>query len=114
MMISFAQLVRISKRVTKAAGYLELDLPQNALESLSDVGQSGPFEGEIEMLRGEAYRRQRRFADAAKAFKTAARKGSPDRDACLALSICLQQVGQTGQAIQMLARARGANQPKSL
>jgi tetratricopeptide (TPR) repeat protein len=110
--MSVAQLLRVSKRVMRASGYLELDLPQQALDCLDEVDPVGPFAAEIEILRGEAYRRQRRFGDAAKSFKTAARMRSPDRQAYLALSMCLQQCGDVAQAVQMLAQARGAGMPK--
>ena len=109
-----AQMIRVSKRVTQAAGFLELNLSQKALDCLHNLGPLGPFEAEVELLRGEAFRRQRRFQDAAKSFSTAVRRfvSPQDQRTYLALSACFQQVGDPAQALQMLARARGADAPK--
>jgi tetratricopeptide (TPR) repeat protein len=112
MDIAIAQLIRVSKRVTRASGYLELDLPQNALDCLATIATAGPFQAEVELLRAEAFRRQRRYQDAAKSFKIAAQAFAPDRKAYLALSDCLRKVGDVAEALKMLGRARGANQLK--
>jgi len=104
-----AQFIRISKRVTKAAGFLELDMPREALECLDIHGPLGPFEAEVEILRGEAYRRQQRFQEAAKSFRTAAKMfASPaDQEAYMALSVCLRQTGDPGMALTLFARSFG-------
>jgi len=109
-----AQMIRVSKRLTQASGYLELDMPHKALECLDNLGALGPFEADVAILRGEAFRRQHRFQEAANSFQTAARKmPSPqDRDAYLAMSVYYQQAGNVAQAVQMLARARGARPRK--
>ena len=110
MSIDVFQLVRVGKRIQEATGYFELGMPQHTLDCLEDLGELGPFEAEVELLRGEALRRQHRYEDAATALKTAASKfpAPHDRSAWLALSLCYQQVGDTSRAIQSLARARGA------
>jgi tetratricopeptide (TPR) repeat protein len=107
-------MIRVSKRLTQAGGYLELDMPHKALECLDNLGLPGPFEAEIEILRGEAFRRQERFQEAADSFKAAARKmPSPkDREAYFAMSVCYHQAGNVAQAVHMLARARGAKPRK--
>jgi predicted Zn-dependent protease len=107
------QFARVAKRLQQAIGYLELGMAQHALDGLTGLGDLGPLEAEVQLLRGQALRIQRRFDDAATAFKTAARKfPSPlDRSAWFALSQCYRQAGDTGRAIQSLARARGANPP---
>jgi tetratricopeptide (TPR) repeat protein len=114
MRTDIAQLIRVSKRLTQAGGYLELDMPHKALECLENLGPLGPFEGQAEFLRGEAFRRQRRFQEAAHSFKVAAGKfSSPqNREAYLAMSVCYRQAGNPAQALKMLAHARGANLPK--
>lgn len=106
-----AQFIRISKRVTKAAGFLELDMPREALECLSILGPLGPFEAEVEILRGEAYRRQQRFQEAARSFRTAAKMfASPaDQEAYMALSVCLRQTGDPAKALTLFARSFGAD-----
>ena len=110
MRADIAQWIRVSKRLTQAAGYLELEMPQHALERLEHLDPLGPFEADVSLLRGEALRRQNRLQEAAASFQVAAAKlASPqDREAYLAISLCLRQVGKVHEATQMLARARGA------
>lgn len=105
--------VRVLKRLSEATGYLELGMTQHVLECLDGLTPLGPFEADVELLRGEALRRQHRYQDAALALKAAAQSSSrspnvEDSSAWLALSLCLQQGGQVAQALQVLARARGA------
>ncbi len=115
MRADIVQWIRVSKRLTQAGGYLELGMSQQALDCLENLGTLGPFEAEVELLRGEAFRRQRRFREAATSFKAAAEKAaSPrDRETYLAMSICYRQTGNVLEALQMLARARGAAPPKA-
>ncbi len=110
MKLDLRELVRVAKRLQEAHGYCELDMPQQALDRLAGLGELGPFEAEVELLRGEALRKQRRFDDAAIAIRKAARKSPApdDRSAWYALSLCYRQAGAVSQAIQSLARARGA------
>ena len=107
-----AQLIRVSKRVTQATGLLELDLADKALERLEQLGPLGPLEAQVELLRGEAFRRQHRFPEAARAFHLAARRFSSmdDREVLFALSLCFREAGDANQSIDLLAKARGANQ----
>ena len=115
MRADIAQFIRVSKRLTQAGGYLELDMSQQALECLDGLSPAGPFEAEVQLLRAEALRRQRRFREAAESFQAAARRlSSPqDREAYLARSICYHQAGNLSEALQMLARARGADAPET-
>ena len=110
MAFDFRQLVRVGKRLREAQGYFELGMTQHALDCLEGLGELGPFEAEVELLRGEALRLQHRYDDAASALRTAARKfpAPYDRSAWFALSLCYRQVGDVNRAIQSLARARGA------
>jgi len=110
MSFDFRQLVRVAKRVREATGYFELGMMQHAVDCLEGLGELGPFEAEVELLRGEALRMQHRYDAAASALRTAAQKfpAPYDRPAWLALSQCYRQVGDMNRAIQSLARARGA------
>lgn len=113
MKLDFRQLVRVAKRLREAHGYFELDMTERALDCLDGLGELGPFEAEVELLRGEALRKQHRYDDAEFALRTAAKKfpAPYDRSAWYALSLCYRQAGDVSQAIQSLARARGA-QPR--
>ena len=110
MAFDMRQLQRIAHRLREASGYLELGMAQHALDRLEDLGELGPFEGEVSLLRGEAYGAQERFAEAAASFKTAARLLPPPfrQPAFLALSMVYQEAGDTARASRALAHARGA------
>ena len=115
MRADIAQMIRVSKRLTQAGGYLELDMAEQASECLGDLGPLGPFEAEVELLRGEAFRRQHRFQEAAHSFQVAARsfstRGTPET--YLAMSMCYRQAGNMLEAVEMLARARGVKSEKA-
>ncbi len=95
MTLGMTQLVRVAKRLTAASGYLELGMPQQALDVLEHLGPPGPFDAEIEYLRGHALRLQHRYREAARKFRLAAEK-LPQQDddaAWLALSVIYNKVG---------------------
>lgn len=106
----FRQFVRIGKRISQAAGYLELGMAEQALRALKNLGELGPFEAEVQLLRGEALRRQQRFAEAALSFEQAAQKFPEplDRPAWLAGSWCYRQAGDVERAVNLMGWARGA------
>ncbi|MHB8903030.1 MAG: hypothetical protein ACYC6Y_30080 [Thermoguttaceae bacterium] len=104
------QLRRVAHRLREASGYLELGMAQQALDRLEGIGELGPFEGEVSLLRGEAYGAQQKFVEAAASFKTAAENLPPPyrRPVFLALSMIYQEAGDVDRATQALAHARGA------
>jgi len=111
MAIQRRQLVRIAKRLTQAAGYLELGMSQQALDSLECLGPLGPFEAEVEYLRGHALRLQHRYREAARKFRLALEKLPPQDDdaAWRALSQIYRQVGSGLKTGEMCGRTRGTN-----
>ncbi len=113
MTFDMRQLHRVAHRLREASGYLELGMAQQALDRLDGLGDLGPFEGEVDLLRGEAYGAQQKFAEAAASFKNAVACLPPPyrRPAFLALSMIYQEAGDTDRATQALAHARGAWNP---
>lgn len=107
------QMIRVTKRLREATGYLELDMPDHALERLDEIGELGPLEGDVELVRGEALRRQHRFGAAVTSLQTAVRKSPPphQKSALLVLSLCFRQAGDQARADQMLAYVRGVRPP---
>ena len=77
MTIDTRQLFRVARRLREATGYFELDMMQHALDCLEGLGELGPFEAEVELLRGVILRRQNRFDDARAALKSAASPCAP-------------------------------------
>jgi tetratricopeptide (TPR) repeat protein len=108
------QLVQTTKRLLAAEGYLELRMPGQALESLETIDDPGPFRGAIELLRGKALWLAHRYDEAATALEYAAKslRAPLNREAWLALSIYYRNQGQSDEALESLARARGAHPPK--
>jgi tetratricopeptide (TPR) repeat protein len=113
MTLTLAQLLRVGKRLTQAAGYLELQMPQQALASLESLGPLGPFEAEVEFLRGHALRMEHRYREAARKFKLAAQKlpSQKDEAAWVALAQIYHQIGTALKGTSPPGRARGANPP---
>jgi tetratricopeptide (TPR) repeat protein len=113
MAMNMMQLLRVAKRLNQAAGYLELGMPQQALDSLERLGPAGPFDAEIEYLRGHALRLQHRYREAARRFRLAAEKLPPQDDdaAWLALNAIYNQVGSGFHPIETPGRAERGNRP---
>jgi len=76
MTFNRSDFVRVVKRITEASGYLELDMPEQAIESLRCISNAGPFEAQVDFLRGKALQQVERYEDAAVSLAAAA-KGVP-------------------------------------
>ncbi|MBN1911929.1 MAG: hypothetical protein JW818_19565 [Pirellulales bacterium] len=122
MAITPTQFVQATHRLRQCEGYLELGMPQHALDRLADIealGDLGPLGPVVAMLRGKALWALGHYAAAAEDLEVAAQSiHSPhDRQAWMALSLYHRHQGNIRQAIDELARARGANrssaQPRS-
>ncbi|HUT11941.1 MAG TPA: tetratricopeptide repeat protein [Thermoguttaceae bacterium] len=101
------------KRLSEAIGYLELQMPRHAADCLKGLDDAGPLTAAVEIIRGEAARRESRFDDAAEAFEHAARilPENPGKFVWLLLSRLYFETGDTRRATETLARARGASPP---
>ena len=110
MKIDDIHLAYVNRRLREATGFMELDLPQHALDRLEGLDDPGPLTAQVELVRGEALRKLHRYWDAAMSLKRAVAKiPSPyDKPAMLALSVCYHQVGDHVGAMNALASARGA------
>jgi hypothetical protein len=111
-----ALALRVVRRLRAAAGYYELNMRRHALEtldSLSDLGDIGPFHLPEEMLRAEILKAEHRYEAAAETLELAARRlPVPVNQALwLALSDCYRQAGNPQGAANSLACARGAKLP---
>jgi hypothetical protein len=79
--------------MTEASGYLDLDMSQQALETLRCIKEPGPFEAQIAFLRGKALQQARRFEDAAVCLAVAAKNVPPQfkKQAFEYLSECVRE-----------------------
>lgn len=107
------QYVRVTKRLSEADGYIDLDMSQHALNRLEDIGAAGPLAPAVAMLRGKALWLQKRFDEAAQQLRKAADglDAPHSRQAWLALSLYHKKQGDIDEAIEALSKARGANPP---
>ena len=62
--MSGSHRIRMQRILREAEGYLELNMPQNALSMLARIDDAGTFRGQQLYLTGEALRALERFAEA--------------------------------------------------
>ena len=114
MAIRPVQFVQATHRLRESEGYLELGMPQHALDRLArldSLDELGPLAPIVAMLRGKALWALGHFAEAAEDLEVAAESIEPphDRQAWMTLSLYHRHQGDIRQAVDTLARARGAN-----
>jgi hypothetical protein len=87
---------RVVRRLTAAEGYLELGLPQNALDELDEIDDAGRLEPHRQNLLGHALKDKKEFSQAVKALLFAVKSlpGPLKQNACRLLSECLLQTGE--------------------
>ncbi len=103
------EVPKILRRLVAAEGYLELGMPQHALEELESISnaQAGALRPAIEFYRGESLLAQKRYDDAIEPLKYAAETiPSPmNKQAWLSLGECFRQRGEEALAavVEMFA-----------
>jgi tetratricopeptide (TPR) repeat protein len=100
---------RLIRRLTAAEGYLELDLPDYALEELERIDDPGPYTGVVDWLSGEAFREKQDYNAAIERLQRAVRDipVPHNRAAVASLTACLRNTGRDdlADAIQKYATA---------
>lgn len=108
MMIDLAHS-RLIRRLTAAEGYLELDLPDYALDELERIEDPGPYTGVVDWLTGEALREKQDYQAAIESLQRAVRDipVPHNRAAVNSLTVCLRNTGRDdlADAIQKYAIA---------
>lgn len=104
--MSGSNRIRYQRILREAEGYLELNLPQNALLALGRMTEPGTFKGRKLYLMGEALRALGRFADALIALEEAAELVPSNLSLWLALGWCYKRTGRLDRAIAALDHAR--------
>lgn len=91
---------KLVRRLSAAEGYLELGMPQHALDELAAETEYGALEAPALYLRGMAFKAQDKYDDAIPAFRQAARMIPPpfSRPVWMQLSECLRHEGQDEMA----------------
>ncbi len=105
--------VKTVKRLFAAEGYLELGMPEHALEELAAIEDAAPIEASIEYLTGEAFRQQERYDDAVEALERAAQLIPEPYNKVVweSLSDCFRKNGddELADVAAIIAREAGAN-----
>lgn len=103
--MSAGNRVRIQRAFKEVEGYLELSMPQKALDLLARISDPGTFRGQKLYLTGEALRALNRHADAISALEEAADLLPSNIHVWLALGWCRKRTGRLDLAIDALERA---------
>jgi len=104
--------IKVVRRLEQSCGYLEMGMPQQALDNLAHLSDAGAFEGAVNYLRGHALRNLGQHRAAIDVLHEAAAKlPSPAvLQAWFLLSQCYGATGQVGLAKSFLALARGGEE----
>ncbi len=102
------------RRLAAAEGYLELDLPQKAMEVLESRPSWGTLQFEASFLQGEALRKLGLFREALAPLERAAALRPGHVGAAIALGWCYKRTHRLAQAIDALERAERAHPDEAL
>ncbi len=86
---------RVVRRISAAEGYLDLDMPERAMQELEAITEPGPYEPTVEYMKGEALIAQRKFSEAIIPLKRAVQLIPPphNREAWKSLGECYRLRG---------------------
>jgi len=96
---------RLERLLTAAHGYLELDLPRQALEQLRGVSDPGEHVYDLHLLRAEAYRALHQWDAALAEFRTCYECDPKQLDVLLGLAWCYKRIDRLSQAIAVMHEA---------
>ena len=97
--------IRLRRILREASGYLELEMPRQALETLDRAEEPGTFRGQTSYLRGEALRALERYAEAIEPLREAAALTPSNLSVYFALGWCLKRDQRLPEAIEALETA---------
>jgi tetratricopeptide (TPR) repeat protein len=100
---------RIIRRLLEAEGFLELGLPEKALEGLQKHSNWATMQFEASYLTGEALRVLGRHREALRPLEVAAGLRPGDVGVAIALGWCYKRTHRLAQAIDVLERAQKAH-----
>lgn len=102
--MSIGDLKRARRNLLEAEGYLELHLPNLALEALARIDKPGELRGHHGLLTGLALRELARYAEALPHLNVAAESIPDSEDIPLARAWCLKRLGRLDLAIDEMRR----------
>ncbi|MDZ4779667.1 MAG: tetratricopeptide repeat protein [Planctomycetia bacterium] len=112
--MTLANRLRTQQRLRQAEGYLELGMPQHALDVLDDVNDAGPSCGRLSLLQGYALRALGRYVEAIYPLVAASETNPNDIHVWLALGWCYKRIQRLDLAIESLEHALEAAPDQAL
>ena len=97
--------IRLKQIERHAEGYLELGMPQHALDALARLDDPAHLGARALYLRGEALRTLQRYKEALKPLREAAKVAADDIHVWLALGWCHKRTGRVDLAVKAIERA---------
>ncbi len=97
--------IRRGKLENEAAGYLELGMAQQAISTLSRLGDQSALDANGLFILGESLRSLKRFEEAIKPLRLAAEMATNNIQVLLALGWCYKRTGRLDLAINTLEQA---------
>ena len=97
--------IRRAKIQRQAEGYLELGMPEQALQTLGRLGDPAAFDSYALYLWGEGLRTSQRYFEALLPLERAAKAAPDDIRVRIAMGWCYKRTGQLDLAIDALEQA---------
>lgn len=104
-MVEAKKRIRMRRYEAQAEGYLELGMPEHALERLARLGPSARFSPHALYLQGEALRTLERYEEALAPLSQAALMDAENVHVWLAIGWCRKRTGRVDLAIEAMERA---------
>lgn len=101
-----------SRRLLEAEGYLELELPDLALEALSQVSAEAADSAAATGLRAECFRQKARYDEAIPLYQEALKLSGDPEALSVGLGWCYRRAGDLDKAIESLSELLKA-EPRS-
>ncbi|MFN0196223.1 MAG: tetratricopeptide repeat protein [Planctomycetaceae bacterium] len=95
----------VERYLEAARGYIELDLPDQALEELGKVAGIERYAFSYHQLRGDAYRQRREHDQALTEFMLAHEECPSDLSVSLGMAWCLKRLDRLDQAVDVMLQA---------
>jgi tetratricopeptide (TPR) repeat protein len=112
--MTFRDRIRQEQFERQAEGYLELGLPQRALEALAKIANQNELTPGALYLQGEALRALERYEDALRPLERVASELPEDMHVRLALGWCYKRIGRLDRAVQSMEQALKAEPDEAL
>lgn len=112
--MSASNRTRVQRVLREVEGYLELNMPQTALDLLSRLKDPGTFRGQQLYWTGEALRALNRHSEAIGVLEQAADLLPSNIHVWLALGWCRKRTGRLDLAIGALERAEEASPEEAI